>query len=461
MNILEYIGRFHPVLVHLPIGILLATVFLEALSHVKGFRKVRKAVKMLLLLGFASAFFSSLTGWLHAASGEFNPQLVLSHRALAIVVTVLSLVALLLHGEKKKEMRLGYFIILFAMTILILLTGHSGGSLTHGADYLKPSWEGEEKFISMVIKPDTRLYADLVAPVFKKNCTGCHGPTRQKGKLRLDQPDFILKGGKDGDILLIGKGDEGEMWRRINLDHEDEDHMPPKEKTQLSKAEISLITYWLETGGDFNATLASLPRADSIMQFLEGEQGDETKPKVVEIVFPPDKALLNEFRQAGVTVSFLSQGDGRISLNFINADPKKLPALFTKLPLLSRQLVEVKLPGKKLSHDEWTFLKLLPELKRVSLENSNFSDNDLVVLNPCVGLTYINFVGTSVTTKGLMQLSLNKLQKLYLFRTHVKAEDLTSLQKHFPKTDIVLGNFQIPLLALDTTIQKEKYVVPK
>ena len=57
MSVLEYIGRFHPALVHFPIGILLAAAFLEFLSHFKGFRKVRKSVKILLLLGFISAFF--------------------------------------------------------------------------------------------------------------------------------------------------------------------------------------------------------------------------------------------------------------------------------------------------------------------------------------------------------------------------------------------------------------------
>ena len=109
MSLLDYLGRFHPVLVHLPIGFLLAAVFLECLSSLKGYKKVRKAVRFLLLIGFAAALFTSLTGWLHADSGEFDAKLVKSHRALGIVLTLFSLVALILHGRKNKEVRVGYF----------------------------------------------------------------------------------------------------------------------------------------------------------------------------------------------------------------------------------------------------------------------------------------------------------------------------------------------------------------
>ena len=462
MSFSDYIGRFHPVLVHLPIGILLAAIFLECLSHVKGFRKIRRTIRILLLLGFLAAFASSLTGYLHAQSGEFDPDLVIAHRNLGIAVTIFSFLAFLLKGKKKTEIRLGYFTSLFALTILIFLTGHSGGSITHGAGFLKmPGAVDAEKSTMIEIKPEALLYADLVAPILKKNCTSCHGPSRQKGKLRLDQPDYIQKGGKDGKILKESRPEEGEMWRRLALDPRDEDHMPPKEKSPLSKSEISLITYWLQTGADYAAPLSSLPRADSIINLLQGTRDPAPPQKISEPVAIPSLQILDEFRQAGVAISFLSYGDGRLSLSFINADQKKISSLLPRIASLNTQLVEIKMPARKLLPGQWQFLKSLPDLKRLSVENSNFSDADLSALTYCQNLSYLNLMGTSVTAKGLAQISMKALRHLYLFKTSVSMDELGPLQTHFPTTEIVLGNFEVPTLESDTMERKTKYVVPK
>lgn len=450
MNLLDYIGRFHPVMVHLPIGILIAAISLEVLSHVKGFKKVRRSVKALLVLGFASALVSSATGLLHAESGEFDESLLVSHRALALVVTFFSLVAILLHGKKKKEFRLGYFIIMFALAILIILAGHSGGSITHGTEYLTPFTE-DEKPVGLVVRPQHELYAGIIAPIFKQKCIHCHGASKQKGKLRLDQPEFILKGGEDN--ILIN-GHEGELWRRIHLDRNDEDHMPPKEKPPLTKEEISLITYWLDNGASFTGTLASMPGADSLMKVLTIDR--VTVEKVRESVAMPDEKLVSALRNAGITVSFLSKDDGRISLQFINVYQNKLTPILEQLPVISQQVIEIKLPGIKISHDQWTFLQSMTALEKIHLEKSSFADNEVPFLNACTKLEYLNLVGTSVTAKGLARLSLNKLKQLYLFQTDIKEDELGAVQKLFPNANVVLGGYQVPTLQSDTTEVKDK-----
>ena len=46
-----------------------------------------------------------------------------------------------------------------------------------------------------------RAYQDLVAQVITSKCVSCHGPSKQKGGLRLDEQTYILKGGKNGVVL--------------------------------------------------------------------------------------------------------------------------------------------------------------------------------------------------------------------------------------------------------------------
>ena len=99
---------------------------------------------------------------------------------------------------------------------------------------------------------EAKLYEDIVQPVLQTKCYSCHGPQKQKGKLRMDNPQFILKGGKNGEIVLAGKADESEMIKRILLPENDKKHMPPKQKPQLTEKETMLLHWWVQQGADFN-----------------------------------------------------------------------------------------------------------------------------------------------------------------------------------------------------------------
>jgi hypothetical protein len=166
-------------------------------------------------------------------------------------------------------------------------------------------------------------------------------------------------------------------------------------------------------------------------------------------------------RREGVTVSFLSQGDGRLSLGFINVIEPNLSSAISRLPALTDQVVEVKIPGKSLSHDSWKRIGELTNLKKLSLENSNFSDAEMPFLGSLASLEYLNLVGTKVTAGGLSTLSPGTLKSIYLFNTGVSEIDAVRLRKQFSNADIILGNYQVRTLESDTTEQKEKYVVPE
>ena len=90
--------------------------------------------------------------------------------------------------------------------MLILVTGHLGGSLTHGPDYLTEGWSASPDSIIIPQKKlpniqEANVYADVIQPMLQTRCYSCHGEKKQKSKLRLDAPQWILKGGKDGAII--------------------------------------------------------------------------------------------------------------------------------------------------------------------------------------------------------------------------------------------------------------------
>jgi hypothetical protein len=305
-----------------------------------------------------------------------------------------------------------------------------------------------------------------VAPVLKEKCIRCHGPSRQKGKLRLDQPEFILKGGKDGPVVRVEPWNESEIFKRIHLERDDEDHMPPKEKSQLSKKEISILSYWIEAGADFQAKLSALPRADSIISLLmdpSNQQGVGEIIEVAEEIIPfPNSNVIENLKSGGVVVSLLGQDNGYVSLNFMNADTTHLSSLVKELLLLHQQVSDLKLTGCRLSHPDWTQLSKLSSLTRLYLENANIMDEDLDSIQSLPKLEYLNLVGTAVTRSGLEKLrTLPKLRRLFLFHTPIPESDQSAVSQLFPKTKVDFGNYVVPTLPGDTTKLTKPYIVPR
>src|SRR5688572_20403547 len=71
-------------------------------------------------------------------------------------------------------------------------------------------------------------FVTKVWPILEKKCVGCHGPDKQKAKLRLDSPAAILAGSKDEKVVLPGKGKESLLYHRVSVPKDHEDLMPPE-----------------------------------------------------------------------------------------------------------------------------------------------------------------------------------------------------------------------------------------
>jgi mono/diheme cytochrome c family protein len=91
-------------------------------------------------------------------------------------------------------------------------------------------------------------YAADIKPIFEKSCVKCHGSEKQKGKLRLDSLEAVMKGGENGAILT--KGDSKKSTVVVAVARlEDDGAMPPEGKGDpLSKEQVGLIRAWIDQG---------------------------------------------------------------------------------------------------------------------------------------------------------------------------------------------------------------------
>ena len=411
LSLPELIGRFHPVVVHLPIGILLVACLFQWLALRPKFAVLQPAVALMFFWGMLGAVLSCISGYLLSQSGDYDSELVNRHQWLGIF-TALAALALYL-SYKFTLSRKATSMVAMLIAGLITVTGHLGGSLTHGSDYLTKGWQSESEK-GPALKPianiqEAAVYADVVQPLLQARCSSCHGPNKQKGKLRLDGPEYIAKGSKDGKVLLPGKADESEMIKRMLLPQQDEDHMPPKEKPQLTAAEISLLHWWISTGADFQKKVKELPQTEKIKPVLlalqSGASGSEQK--VADVPEAPvekaSEAVIRRLQNAGVIVVPVAQNSNYLSASFVTA----ASGADTLVPLLSslrKQLVWLKLDGANIADSSMSILSQLTALTRLQLSGTNITDKGVANLQALQQLQSLNLTGTKLTAQGVAQL---------------------------------------------------------
>lgn len=111
----------------------------------------------------------------------------------------------------------------------------------HGEKGEKGKKENPEKKI--VFKED-------IWPIFHRRCVECHGPDKQKEELRLDTPEFIMKGGEHGPVLVAGQPEKSAIVKKISLP-EKSDGIMPAEGKPLNKNQIEKIRTWIAQGAEF------------------------------------------------------------------------------------------------------------------------------------------------------------------------------------------------------------------
>ncbi|KIA94194.1 hypothetical protein OC25_09645 [Pedobacter kyungheensis] len=461
---LEFFGRFHPVFVHLPIGILLLACICIILSFKTKFAGLKPALPVMLLLGMLSAVVSCLTGYFLANGGDYDGKLVSNHQWMGISVAVLSLILLIIYQKVKSNVVLGS--ISCILIILISITGHLGGSLTHGADYLTAPLKGDGAKAGAAIPPianvqEALVYQHAIQPLFKSRCYSCHGSEKQKGKLRLDEEAFILKGGEDGNTIIKGKADESELIKRLLLPLTDEDHMAPKEKPQLTPNEITLLKWWIDNGADFKKKFKELPQPEMIKPVLaalqkgETENGEVKASEIpVEEVDAVDNKVLQQFTNLGISVFPVAQNTNYLSANFINATSmgKEVQDLIKSI---KKQLTWLKLENGKVTDQTLEVIKDCKNLTRLSLNYTAVTDAGLAQLKDLDQLQSLSLVGTKVTLSGINQLKkLKNLKFLYVYQTNINRADLLKIKQLLPKVSLDTGNYKVPVLAQDTAVIK-------
>src|ERR1700686_5922059 len=128
----QFLGRFHPLAVHLPIALFLLVPVLEAAALVQERMHLRQAAGFVLGLAAVAAIASAWLGWLLAWSGGYGGSLVTRHMWGGVALAAASLACWGLYRWKRSV----YAVALLATAGLMIWTSDQGGKLTHGDTFL-------------------------------------------------------------------------------------------------------------------------------------------------------------------------------------------------------------------------------------------------------------------------------------------------------------------------------------
>ena len=463
--IISFFGRFHPLLVHLPIGILFLAFLFECLSFKESYRPLRRAIQPSLLLGLIFSIAAAVTGYFLRQEGGYEEDLADRHQNYGIATAVLCLIVYVLRPKVKywvdrprtrKLVKLALFV---PLVLALMITGHWGGSLTHGEDYLFAAItlnSGEtkdpaEKIRQLTNVEDAVLYENVIQPILEARCYDCHSSSKQKGDLRLDGKDFILRGGKNGLVIEDGPVDSSSLYKRLILPLEDEDHMPPNEKPQLSSSEIALIQYWIEDRADFAKPVGDFKNEEKISTIIKAMQEVPQESWVPSgSVSEADEKSLRKLIDVGLNPMPLSEGSNYLMVSF-SGRREVTDDQLKNLAEIEEQLVWLNLAHTTITDAQLEAVARLKNLRVLYLNNTQVSDAGLAKLAPLSELRWLSLVDTRATDASIETfLKLKNLSTLFLFEADLSAEGIRKMVETRKEFKIDTGNYRLEKLATDT-----------
>jgi uncharacterized membrane protein len=281
MDFIFFLGRFHVLVLHLPIGMICALFVLEWLSRKEKYRYLEAASPFLWGATAVSAIAAVVLGYMHFAEGSFTGPSGSLHRLFGTLVAVIAtVVAVLRVSSKAGSMRGAFLPASLVLLVLVSITGHYGGNLTHGSTYLVEyapqflrSMAGLEARRTVASVSTADPFADVVGPMLEERCASCHNEDKAEASLTLTNYAAIMRGGESGRVVIGGDTDGSELLRRITLPPDDDAFMPAEGKTPLTAAQVEIIRWWISVGAPNGGTVGALEVPAAVRDTLTSELG--------------------------------------------------------------------------------------------------------------------------------------------------------------------------------------------
>jgi len=433
----QVVGRMHPLVLHFPIVLLVLCVFWEIYLVLRPDNSPlpKNIGDMLLLSASLAGVVTALMGMFLSREEGYETEALNWHKWFGISVSFVLLGWYATrHFLRKKKNWLGATALV--SLIAIVVTGHQGANITHGANFLMAPVMKENNQPPVLLE-DAMVFADVIHPILQVKCVNCHNQGKSKGELIMETTASLLQGGKHGVLWDTTDNELGLLMHRIHLPDDDKKHMPPTGKTQLTDEEIELLYRWIKGGANFDARLIDLPATDTFRMLATALF--EPKGADVFLFTPANDNAISQLNNAYRIVRPIAIGSPALNIAFFGVAQYKTEQL-NELLKVKEQVVSLNLAKMPVTDDDLKTIGQMKNLRSLNLSFTKLAGTGLSALAGLKELKELSLSGTTVEAAQIRLLAnLPKLTKLLLWKTKVMAPQLAVLQKLLPGVTIDMG----------------------
>tara|TARA_B100001057_G_scaffold90532_1_gene86784 strand:- start:3112 stop:4467 length:1356 start_codon:yes stop_codon:yes gene_type:complete len=448
IEFLDFLGSLHPLIVHLPIGIILLTIAIDVFMRNKN-NSVQRVITMGWFFSFFSGLLAALFGWFLGDNGYYFESQINTHRWSGIAFVGLCFIIWLLRYINFRFSKSFNRFVNVTTILLLMVTGHFGGEMTHGQNYLFENLPYVQKKISVISLSEAKrsetdslfVYEDLVYPVLEEKCIACHNQNRAYGGLNMSALESIVKGGNSGAGIQNGKPYESLIYKRVSFPHDHPKFMPPS-GVPLSYDQIATLEWWIDNGAEKQMPVTLARNDPKIRRLMELQYGLDLK----------EKTYLETLALATPTPEELKSIQGEEFIwRFLNPEQSFLDLKFTKKEIETNDLLKIQSIKKnitwlnltecRLNDNHLSYLSDFSNITRLKIQkNPLVTNKGLEALQNLENLTELNLYGTRVSNAALNTLGqMKSLKKLFLWNTRITAKAIADFKVEHPDIEVIAG----------------------
>ena len=428
-SFVRWLGHWHPLVLHFPIVMIFVTII--------QYWRNDKYVAWYLGITTLFALISGLTGFILSIENIIKGSQVLIHQWASLGVTAL-LVFWWYSYKSINERWLLIRAIQLVLIVLTIFTGHVGGSITHGENFLNfHQTKSEEQQIGR----NPSIYLSFVQPILNDKCTKCHNADKSKGKLILSDYLSLAIGGESGPGLDFSDLAKSSLKHHIELPVADEDHMPPSDEKQLTKEELMIINDWILTGASDTLTFAGLHEDSGLYKYIEYKQTSNYQEKYRELPEVTDEKL-QKLSSNYISISRLYHNSNAVSIR-IYPNSTYDPSQLKPLSAISGNIISLDLSTIAIGSEEIAFIKSCENLEQLNLSNTTLDDSTLGKMGILERLKVFNVFNTAISDISIPILSdFPNLMELFVSGSRLTKEGIEKLMKSDEKLTVFVESSQ-------------------
>ncbi|MFU8892868.1 MAG: c-type cytochrome domain-containing protein [Luteolibacter sp.] len=460
-----FLGRFHPLAVHLPIGLLVIAAVFDWLGVIRPLAHLRRAVPALLVAACIGALLAVYHGVLLAAGSGVLLDTVESHLWAGVYLTIAMFLLIPVRAfiARAPGFLTGtcYQGLLVVSLFLLMGASHLGGNITHGREYLieympEPMRESLVKlpapireFIGFpapaepISVADLTLYDAVFAGPINQYCVACHKPDRVRGGLLMHTFEAILEGGESGPAIVHGDLEASELFTRITLPKDDEFHMPPDGRKGFSDTQIAWFEWWISSGipGDTLAVDVKDAPAEILAAIQDaiatsGLPADESAEPTESLPSwnPDELAAVNAALSSGRIVPISRNPADGLLLTTAGAGESFTDADLETIAPLAPFMVEADLSRTGVTDGGMATVASWPGLRRLRVDHTAIGDSGVRALTDLAELASLNLFNTRITHASVETLlAMPSLAAVFAGETSLDDDALARLADLLPE----------------------------